>query len=333
MKAWGIQAYGGPEKLELLEVPEPVCGPNDLLIAVHAASLNPLDWKLREGMLRRIRPTRFPLLLGNDLSGVVERVGEQVEGFSVGDEVFARVPKSSIGTLAEKIAVHYAAVAPKPGNLDHEQAASLPLAGLTAWQSLHDVGELKAGQKVLIQAGAGGVGSLAIQLAHLAGAEVATTASAAKHELVRSLGADLAIDYRDQAFEKVLHGYDLVLDTLGGESLIRSFDILKPGGKVVSIAGPLDPYTAEQLQLNGLLRRAIRIMSWSVRRRARQKHCHYRYLFMRPDGKQLAHLGELVQTGQLRPLVDKVYPFAQAKEAFAYAETGHASGKVIIQRV
>ncbi|MGE0487610.1 MAG: NADP-dependent oxidoreductase [Vulcanimicrobiota bacterium] len=331
MNAWGIHSYGGPEKLELLEVPEPACRPNELLIAIQAASLNPLDWKLREGMLRRIRPTRFPLLLGNDLSGTVERVGDQVEGFAVGDEVFARVPKSSIGTLAEKIAVHSAAVAHKPGNLSHQQAASIPLAGLTAWQALHDVGELQAGQKVLIQAGAGGVGSLAIQLAHLAGAEVATTASAAKHELVRSLGADHAIDYRKEAFEKLLHGYDLVLDTLGGETLIRSFDILKPGGKVVSIAGPLDPYTAEQLQLNGLLRRAIRIMSWSVRRRARQKDCHYRYLFMRPDGKQLAHLGELLRAGQLRPLVDKVYPFAQVKEAFAYAETGHASGKVIIE--
>lgn len=331
MKAWAIDSYGGPEALRLHELPQPQVGANDVLIKVKAASLNPLDWKVRNGMLKRIRSFDFPLILGNDCAGVVKEVGSEVERFKVGDEVFTRVPKDRIGTLAEFISVDQSAVALKPHNLSFEEAAGIPLVALTAWQALHDFVQIGPGSRVLIQAGAGGVGSLALQIARLLGAEVYTTASLPKHELVRSLGAHRAIDYRNERFEDCVSDCDLVLDTLGGESLKRSVEVLKKNGVIVSISGPLDPQTAQEMELNWLLRRVVRGMSWSIRREARKHGGTYRFLFMRPDGKQLAEIAALLEQGKLKPLLDKVYSFEEAPQAFEYVEKGHASGKVVVR--
>lgn len=330
MRAWAIQEYGGPVKLHLMDLPTPEVGSNDVLIGIKAASINPLDWKLREGMLKRIRKTEFPLILGNDCSGVVLKVGAGVRNFQEGDEVFTRVPKDRIGTLAEEIAVDADAVAHKPTTLSFTEAAGVPLVALTAWQVLNDFVELKEGRRVFIQAGAGGVGSIALQLARRTGAEVVTTASAPKHELVKELGAHRAIDYRNERFEEQVFECDLIFDTIGGETLERSVQCLKKGGVLVSVSGPLDPQTAEYLGLNWLLRRAVRAMSWSIRRAARKKGGQYRFLFMRPDGEQLQNIGDLIDAGELKVVVDKVFAFQEAPEAFAYAEEGHSTGKVVV---
>jgi NADPH:quinone reductase-like Zn-dependent oxidoreductase len=331
MKAWAIDTYGGPEKLTCRSVPEPNCGPRDLKIQVKAVGLNPVDWKIREGELSRVLSLDFPLVLGSELSGVVESVGSEVQTFSPGDEIFARVGKERMGTLAEKFVVSESLAALKPKGLSHQDAAGLPLAGLTAWQALHDLARVKAGDRVLIHAGAGGVGTLAIQMAKLAGAQVATTASAPKHRLLRELGADQVIDYQNERFEDVLEGCDVILDTVGGETQDRSVDLLREGGTLVSVVGPLDPQTALDLQMNWIVRRAVRFMSWSIRRRCRQKGASYRFHFMRADGRQLAHLAALVESESLKPVTDRSFSFEETAEAFAYAEKGHATGKVIVE--
>lgn len=332
MKAWAVDCYGGPEVLQCRKVAEPQCGPEDVVIEMKAAGVNPLDWKIRNGDLKLVRKSTFPLLMGSELSGVVREVGDRVSRFKVGDEVFSRVNKLRTGTWAERVAVDQSHVALKPSNLSHEEAGGFALAGLTAWQVLTEVAQVKAGQKVFIQAGAGGVGSLAIQMAKHLGAYVATTASAPKHDLVKSLGADEPIDYRSTNFETVLKDYDLVFDTLGPEAVKRSFEILKPGGLVVSITGPMEPEAARIMGLNPLLRAAIWAMSYGVRQKARRHDCRYRFFFMKEDGTQLAQLAGLIEEGALKPLVDKVFPFEEADKAVAYAERGSSSGKVIIAR-
>lgn len=332
MKGWFIEEYGGPDVLQFGELPEPDCGKNDLIIEMKATAVNPLDWKIRNGMLKRIRKAKFPLAMGSEVSGEVVEVGAAVENFVVGDQVFARVDKHRTGAWSEKVAVPASYAAQKPSEIAHNVCAGVPLAGLTAYQCLVDHGKLRSGQKVLIQAGAGGVGSLAIQIAKGLGAEVASTASAAKHELLRTLGADHPIDYRTQQFENVLSDYDLVLDTLGEEASIKAFGILKPGCKVLSISGPLDPQTAKDAGYPLWIRMAIFFLSRKVRSAAQKHGCDYRFVFMREDGKQLAMLAQMMSEGKLTAQVDRVFPFEKVNEAVAYAEKGHATGKVIISR-
>nr|WP_246448596.1 NADP-dependent oxidoreductase [Roseateles oligotrophus] len=316
--------------MALGDFPEPSPGPSDVLIEIHAASVNPIDAKVRKGALRPLVKYKFPLLMGTDLAGRVIAVGAKVRRFAVGDAVFARPNRMRIGTFAERIAVHEDEVALKPRRLSFEEAASIPLVALTTRQAMRDVARLGPGAKVLIHAGAGGVGSFAVQYAKHLGAHVAATASQAKHELLRSLGADQMIDYRTQDFSALLRDFDMVFDTQGGATLRRSFKVLRPGGIVVSVVGPPDLELARDWPMPFYLRAAIALLSWRVRRLASRCGCRYRFLLMQPSGAQLAEIAQLIDQGHIRPVIDRVYPFEQAREAMAYAEAGHASGKVVI---
>ncbi len=330
MRALSIARYGRNVPLELTEREAPAAGPGEVLVEVHAASVNPVDLKTRNGDLREMLKYRFPLVLGMDLSGLVRTVGPGVTGWQPGDEVFVRLDKLRIGAFAELAAVRADLLAPKPRRLSHVEAASIPLAGLTAYQALVELGQLRAGQTVLIQAGAGGVGTLAIQLAKHLGAKVLTTASARNHALVRSLGADVAIDYATQRFEDVAKDVDLVFDSLGGADLLRAFACVKRGGAVISISGIPDAVTAREYKLNAVLRLALAVLNRKLVAAARRAGARYRFLFMRPDGAQLAELGRLCEEGRLRPVIEKTYSFEQGAQALAHVEGGRVRGKVVI---
>ncbi|MGW3399888.1 NADP-dependent oxidoreductase [Streptomyces hydrogenans] len=331
MKAFMVEKYGDATGMRAAEMPDPQVGADDVLVKIHAASVNPLDMKIRNGDLKAILPYRLPLVLGNDLAGTVVRVGSSVDRFAVGDEVYARPDKDRIGTFAELLAVHQDDLAPKPATLTMTEAASLPLVALTAWQALVERANVQPGQKVLIHAGAGGLGSIAVQLAKALGAHVATTASTAKVGLVKELGADEVIDYRTQNFEEILDGYDIVLDSLGGENLAKSLRILKPGGLAISVAGPPDPATARELGSNPVLRLAITALSAKTRRQAKRLGVTYSFLFMKASGDQLRELAPLLDSGKIRPVVDTVFPFDDTLHAMEYVEKGRAkAGKVVV---
>lgn len=329
MQAYAIRSYGG--ELLRLTLPAPKVGPHDVLVEVRAASLNPIDFKIRDGKVRLLLKYRMPLILGNDCAGIVTEIGPRVTRCRVGDAIYARVPKDRIGTLAEQIAIDENAVALKPPRLSFAEAAALPLVGLTAWQALHDIMQLQPGQKVLIQAGAGGVGTVAIQLAKGLGAYVATTASPAGFELVKSLGADEVIDYRQERFEQVLQDYDGVFDTLGGEALEQAFGIVKPGGHVVSVSGTPNLRFAREYGLPAPARLALALASRRLSQRERTSGATYTFLFMRPSGPQLERLADWVAEDRLRPVIDRCFAFEQTPEAMAYLETGRAKGKVVVE--
>ena len=325
MKAAVIHAYRGPVRIE--DVPRPVPGDGDLLVQVRAASVNPVDLKIRAGKLNVLTPYRMPLTLGNDLSGTVVSGGTR---FKPGDEIYARLDKDRIGAFAEYALVRESAAALKPARLSHIEAASIPLVGLTSWQSMVEIGKVGPGSRVLIHAGSGGVGTFAIQLAKHLGAWVATTAGARNLDLVRSLGADQAIDYRAQEFDTVLSDLDFVLDTQGGETLLRSFSTVKRGGCIVSIGGLPDAKFARAWGLNPFLVLALRFMSRKETRLSRRAGVRYEYLFMRASGDQLARIAELIDGGIIRPVIDKTYRLDQIGAALAYSESGRATGKVVI---
>jgi NADPH:quinone reductase-like Zn-dependent oxidoreductase len=331
MKAFTLERYGDAGAVRDGEVPDPRIGHDDVLVQIHAASINPLDLKTRDGDFKAILPYRVPFVLGNDLAGVVVGVGAAVTRFSVGDEVYARPDKDRIGTFAEFIAIHQDDLANKPTTLTMEQAASIPLVGLTSWQALVERANLQPEQKVLIHAGSGGVGTIAIQLAKQLGAHVATTTSTDNFDLVTDLGADVVIDYKQQAFETVLHDYDVVLDSLGGQTLEKSMQVLRPGGKLISIAGPPDPAFAKELGANPLISLAMAALSFRTRQRARRRRVTYSFLFMRASGSQLAELTVLIEAGKIRPVVDRVFAFASTPDAMTYVEQGRAkAGKVVV---
>jgi len=317
--------------VQVRDIAVPVIGPTDLLVRVHAASVNPLDAKMRSGALKMLLKYRFPLVLGNDLSGEVAEVGAQVTRFKKGDAVYARLDKDRIGAFAEFAVVREGAAALKPTNLTFEEAASLPLVALTAWQALVEIGKLEANQRVLIHAGSGGVGTVAIQLAHYLGATVFTTVGQRNIDLVKRLGADVAIDYRSASFVDVARECDVVLDSAGGNTLVRSFECVKAGGVVVSIGNTPSPAFARSWGLNPILVLAIRVLSRKARSAARRHKARFEYLFMRADGAQLSEITHLVERGALEPLVDKVFPLAQVRDALAYSESGRATGKVVIK--
>ncbi|MBA5689110.1 NADP-dependent oxidoreductase [Rugamonas apoptosis] len=331
MKAYVIDRYGASSAVRAAEMPEPELGGSDVLVEIHAASVNPLDLKIRSGGLKMVLPYRLPLILGNDLAGVVVRVGARVRGYKPGDQVYARPPQERIGTFAEYIAVSEDALAPKPHTLSMEEAAAMPLVGLTGWQALVEMANVRQGQKVLIHAGSGGVGSFAIQLAKSLGAYVATTTSAANRAWVQQLGADVVIDYKQTDFSGVLHDYDVVLDTQGGEALMRSVRVLKPGGRLISISGPPDPDFAKASGAPWFVRVAMGLLSYRIRKLARRHQVRYSFLFMRADGTQLRSIAGLIDGGVIRPVVDKVFPFASTAEALDYVQTGRAKGKVVIK--
>ena len=330
MKAAVIDRYGSNDLVKVADVAVPRMGPLDLLVQVHAASVNPLDVKTRNGELKTLLKYRFPLVLGNDLSGVVADVGARVTRFKKGDAVYARLDSDRIGAFADFTAVREGAAALKPANVTFAEAASLPLVALTAWQALVEIGQLGANQRVLIHAGSGGVGSVAIQLARHLGATVFTTVGPRNVDLVKRLGADVAIDYRSERFEDVAKDCDVVLDSAGGDTLVRAFECVKPGGVVVSIGGTPSAAFARRWGLNPLIVLAIRVMSRKATAAARRHNARYEYLFMRADGEQLREITRLVEGGVIRPLVDKVFPLQQVREALAYSESGRATGKVVI---
>ena len=330
MKAFILDKYKKGGTLRFGDMPEPILRDDDVLVEIHAAALNPLDSKIRDGAFKPLLPYRPPFVLGHDMAGVVARVGSKVRRFKVGDEVYARPRDSRVGTFAEAISINEADLALKPKNLTMEEAAGIPLVGLTAWQALVERAGLRKGQKVLIHAGSGGVGTFAIQLAKHLGATVATTTSTANVELVRSLGADVVIDYKKQNFEKVLSDYDVVLNSLDGDTLQKSLSVLKPGGKLISISGPPDPDFARQQGLNWVLRQVMRLLSFGIRRKANGRGVGYLFLFMRADGGQLSQITSLIEAGIIRPIMDRVFPFEATNEALAYIETGRSKGKVVV---
>ena len=330
MKAFIVDRYKRNSPLRLGEMPEPEVRDHDVLVEIHAASLNQLDAKIRDGEFKLILPYRLPLIPGNDVAGVVVRVGSKVRGFKPGDEVYARPRQDRIGTLAERIAIHEADVALKPRNLTMEEASSIPLVGLTTWQ-VFERAQLKKGQKVLIHAGSGGVGTFAIQLAKHLGATVATTTSTENIELVKSLGADVVVDYKKEDFAKVLTGYDVVLNSLGKDTLEKSLVVLRPGGKLISISGPPDPVFAKESGLNWLLQQVMRLLSFGIRRKAKQHGVSYAFLFMRANGAQLNKITALIESGVVRPVVDRIFPFLATNEAMDYLAMGRAKGKVVIK--
>ncbi|HED4875082.1 TPA: NADP-dependent oxidoreductase [Stenotrophomonas maltophilia] len=331
MKAFLIDRYGKQETGRIGEVPTPPLRDGDVLIRVHAASVNALDTKIQRGEFKAVLPYRLPLILGNDLAGTVERVGAGVSQFKPGDEVYARPDDDRIGTFAGFIAVNAGSVAPKPGNLSMVEAASLPLVALTAWQTLVETAQLKPGQKVFIQAGSGGVGTVAIQLAKHLGAFVATTTSTANVAWVKALGADVVIDYRQQDVASELRDYDVVLNSLGKEELERSLQILKPGGHLISISGPPTPAFAAARGLGWPLKQILRLLSRGIRSKARQKGVTYTFVFMRADGQQLRGITPLVESGVIRPVIDRLFPFHETQDALAYVESGRAKGKVVVE--
>ncbi|NWL35140.1 NADP-dependent oxidoreductase [Paenarthrobacter nitroguajacolicus] len=328
MKAFVLNQYKEP--LQQIDVPEPVLGGHDVLVEVHAAGLNQLDEKIRLGEFKQILPYKLPQVLGHDVAGVVLQVGPEVRHFKPGDEVFARPSKDSIGTFAERIAVPEEDLAIKPATISMEEAGSLPLVALTAWQALVERGSVRPGQKVLIHAGAGGVGSIAIQLAKYLGATVATTVSAGNKDFVRELGADVVIDYRTEDFAEILHDYDLVLDSLGGENQERSLTVLKPGGKVIGIAGPPDAGFARQLGGSPVLLGVTTLLSSGIRRKARRLGVIYEFLFMRADGNQLREIAALIDAGDIKPVVGRVVPFDQTADVLAALEKGGVRGKTVV---
>jgi alcohol dehydrogenase len=331
MRAYVLKHYGGPEGSELMDVPAPAPGPRDILVEVRAAGLNPVDFKFRQGKLRAIHRPKLPLVLGNELAGEVIAVGGDVTRFRVGDRVFARVAKDRAGAFAEQACVDENDAAHMPRNLDFTAAAAVPLAGLTALQALRDELRVKAGQKLFISGGAGGVGTFAIQIAKWLGADVTTTASKRGEALVRSLGCDEVIDYTIQDISSEKDRFDAGFDLIGGKTLEQMFDIMKPGASIVSVAAVPEPETAIR-DLGG--RRALAAIFWlisyGIRSRARRAGVGYRYLFMHPSGSDLALLAELIEQGKLKPIVDRTYPFAKIAEALDYVESGRAKGKVVI---
>lgn len=331
MKAFNLTRYGNKDNVKAQDVAMPVMQEDDVLIQIHAAGINPLDSKIRDGEFKLILPYQLPLILGNEFAGVVVQVGAGVTRLKIGDEVYARPDHRRIGSFAEFIAVNENDAALKPKNLTMEEAASIPLVGLTAWQALIELAQIKAGQKVLIHAGAGGVGTFAIQLAKQLGAIVATTTSTQNIDLVRRLGADIVIDYKKTHFEKNLRDYDVVLNSLDGETLRKSLLVLKLGGRLISISGPPTPEFARNLKLGFGLALVMRLLSLRIRYLAKRHRVNYSFLFMRANGEQLTQISKLIEAGKIHPVIDRVFQFEATKEAMAYVETGRAKGKLVVK--
>lgn len=333
MKALVLKRYGGARYVEFADLPRPIIKPDEILVQIHAAGLNPIDNVIPTGSFKPIIKLRLPATMGSDLAGVVVEAGSRVTRFKVGDAIFASTFDLGVGALAEYAAVPEHVAALKPDNLDFVQAASIPMVGLTSWQALAERAHLQPGQKVFVPAGAGGIGSFAIQLAKLLGAKVATTTSTANVEFVRRLGADEVIDYKEQEFESLLRDYDVVLATLRGGELEKSLQVVRPGSQIISLIGPPDAAFARKRGMNFVMRFVFGLLSGKIIRLAKRRKASYSFLFVRPDGQQLSKIGDHLAASRLLPVVDKIFPFAQAKEGLAYLEQGRAKGKVVVQLV
>ncbi|MNX92751.1 Quinone oxidoreductase 1 [compost metagenome] len=331
MKAFTINKYSKNESLQLAEIPDPKVKDNDVLVEVHAAGVNLLDSKIKTGEFKLILPYKLPLILGHDVAGVITKIGKNVKKFKVGDEVYARPSDHRIGTFAEFISIDERDVALKPKNISMEEAASIPLVALTAWQVLVERAQIKKGQKVFIQAGSGGVGTIAIQLAKHLGATVATTASAKSFDLLNELGADLIIDYKNSDFENRLSNYDAVLNSQDQKTLEKSLKILKSGGKLISISGPPTPDFAKEIKAPWFVKIILSLISLGIRKKAKNKNVDYSFLFMKANGEQLSSITTLIESGIIKPVIDKIFPFDKTSEALIYVESGRAKGKIVIK--
>jgi NADPH:quinone reductase-like Zn-dependent oxidoreductase len=331
VKAFVLERHGKQRALRSAEMPIPELRDDEVLVEVHAAGVNQLDARIRDGEFKLILPYRLPVILGHDVAGVVAKVGPRVRQFKPGDEVYARADDFRIGTFAQFVPVKEASLALKPKSLTMEEAASIPLVGLTAWQALVERAKLRKGQKVFIQAGSGGVGTFAIQLARHLGATVATTTSAGNVALVKGLGADVVVDYKTQDFEDVLRDYDVVLHSQDGKTLEKSLRVLRDGGKLISISGPPDPEFGKDIAAPGFVRLVMRLLSSGVRRKAQGRGIGYSFLFMKAQGSQLVEITRLIDAGAIRPVVDRVFPFDATNDALTYVEAGRARGKVVIK--
>lgn len=331
MKAFVINKYSKTGSLQLAEVNVPEVKDQDILVDIHAAGVNLLDSKIKTGEFKLILPYKLPLILGHDVAGIITKVGKNVTKFKVGDAVYARVRDHRIGTFAEFIAINEADASLKPKNLSMEEAASIPLVALTAWQVLVEKAKIQKGQKVFIQAGSGGVGTIAIQLAKHLGATVATTASAKSFDLLEKLGADIVIDYKNSDFENRLSNYDTVLNSQDPKTLEKSLRILKSGGKLISISGPPTPDFAKEIKAPWFVKIILSLLSSGIRKKAKAKNVDYSFLFMKADGEQLNEITKLIESGIIEPVLDKVFPFDKTNEALSYVESGRAKGKVVIR--
>ena len=331
MKAFTFKRYGKSPELGFDDVDFPSPGDDEILVKVYAVGLNPIDNMIPTGMFKRVLHFSLPATLGSDVSGVVVATGRRVTRFKAGDEVFASIFDRGTGSLAEFVRVPENLAALNSATLDFVQAASLPMVSLTSWQALTERAKLRAGQKVFIPAGSGGIGSFAIQLAKHLGATVGTTTSTANIDWVSRLGADEVVDYKKQEFEKVLSGYDIVLGTIRGDAIEKSTQILKPGGKIVSLIGPLDTAFARERHLNVFLRFVLGLLSRKIMRLSKKRGLTYSFLFVRPDGSQLSQIAELMDAQRIKPVIDNVFPFDETGDAFAYLARGHAKGKVVVK--
>ncbi|AHA72959.1 NADPH:quinone reductase [Bacillus thuringiensis] len=330
MKAMIIDRYG-KVPMRMAEVPTPEINEYEVLAEIHAASINPNDFKIREGKVKMLLKYEMPLILGNDFAGVITKVGSKVTRFKVGDEIYARPRKNKIGTFAEYIAIHEDDIALKPKNLSFEEAASIPLVGLTSYQALHDIMQLQKGQKILIHAGSGGVGTFAIQLAKIMGAIVTTTASEAGANLVTSLGADEIINYKTEKFEDILKNYDAVFDTIGGATLEKSFNIIKSGGNIVSVSGMPNARFGKEFGSGFFKTLLFSLASKKLTALEKKHNAQYSFLFMKPSGDQLRTIANYIEAGQIKPVIDRVFPFEDAQKAMEYSESGRAKGKIIVK--
>jgi NADPH:quinone reductase-like Zn-dependent oxidoreductase len=307
MKAIRIHNYGGPEVLQYEDAPRPEPQAGEVLVRVHAAGVNPIDWKVREGHMKDFWPHKFPLILGWDLSGVVEELGRGVSRFKIGDEVYSVPDSTRNGAYADYIVVRESELALKPNSLHHIRAAALPLAAVTAWQALFDAGQLVSGQRMLIHGGSGGVGHVAVQLAKWKGAYVFATASTKNQELLRELGVDEPIDYTKQKFEDVARDVDLVLDLIGGETQERSWSVLKKGGVLLSLVQPPSVEKAKALGVRAA------------------------FVAGHPSGAQLAEIAKLIDSGELKPVIDRILPLSEARRAHELSQSGHVRGKIVLR--
>ncbi|MDA2528332.1 NADP-dependent oxidoreductase [Bacillus cereus] len=330
MKAMIIDRYG-KVPMRMAEVPTPEINEYEVLAEIHAASINPIDFKIRDGKVKMLLKYEMPLILGNDFAGVITKVGSKVTRFKVGDEIYARPRKNKIGTFAEYIAIHEDDIALKPKNLSFEEAASIPLVGLTSYQALHDIMQLQKGQKILIHAGSGGVGTFAIQLAKIMGAIVTTTASEAGANLVTSLGADEIINYKTEKFEDILQNYDAVFDTIGGATLEKSFNIIKSGGNIVSVSGMPNARFGKEFGSGFFKTLLFSLASKKLTALEKKHNAQYSFLFMKPSGDQLRTIANYIEAGQIKPVIDRVFPFEDAQKAMEYSESGRAKGKIIVK--
>ncbi|MFP3378328.1 NADP-dependent oxidoreductase [Bacillus sp. SIMBA_069] len=330
MKAMIIDKYG-KVPMRMAEVPTPEINEYEVLAEIHAASINPIDFKIRDGKVKMLLKYEMPLILGNDFSGVIVKVGSKVTRFKVGDEIYARPRKNKIGTFAEYIAIHEDDIALKPKNLSFEEAASIPLVGLTSYQALHDIMHLQKGQKILIHAGSGGVGTFAIQLAKIMGATVTTTASEAGANLVKSLGADEIINYKIEKFEEILKDYDAVFDTIGGTTLEKSFNIIKRSGNIVSVSGMPNARFGKEFGSGFFKTLLFSLASKKLTALEKKHNAQYSFLFMKPSGDQLRTIANYIEAGKIKPVIDRVFPFEDTQKAMEYSEAGRAKGKIIVK--